>query len=285
MFEYADCDGVSCTNASGPRCVPLAGCWAFAAVFEERRSRVATETAENYLKAIYLLGRESPTGEAGMTRIAAAVGVTTGTATTMVKKLSAGKFARYERFGGVTLTPKGVQAALDILRRHRLVETFLVRTLGLDWSVVHDEAERLEHAISPRVLEALDRHLGHPAFDPHGDPIPGADGALAQRDLVPLSQCPAGASVILAQALDQREAALTFLRRHGLEVGAKLRVTSVEPGAGTLTVVNDAGEVVALSDLAARRVLVQVKKPGVMVSRVSDTAQSTGPTRREKKSR
>jgi DtxR family Mn-dependent transcriptional regulator len=165
---------------------------------------MATEAVENYLKAIYTLCRESPTGEAGMTRIASAVGVTTGTATSMIKKLARARLARYERFGGVSLAPKGTRVALDIIRRHRIVETFLVRTLKLDWSIVNEEAERLEHAISSRVLEALDRHLGHPEFDPHGDPIPGSNGRIAERSLQPLADCAAGERVTLAQVLDQR---------------------------------------------------------------------------------
>ncbi|MFM9958082.1 MAG: metal-dependent transcriptional regulator [Phycisphaerales bacterium] len=221
---------------------------------------MATETSENYLKAIYSLAAESPTGEAAMSRIAAAVGVTTGTATSMVKKLAGAKLARYERFGGVTLTSKGSKAALDILRRHRLVETFLVKTLKLDWSEVHAEAERLEHAVSPRVIEALDQHLGRPAFDPHGDPIPARDGALVEPELVSLADCKPSASGVIARVLDQREASLRFLRTHGLEVGSKVAVKAVEPGAGTITIANSRGAAVHLSDSAARRVLVHVTK-------------------------
>lgn len=218
---------------------------------------MATETAENYLKAIYTLARESATGEAAMSRIAAAVGVATGTATAMVKKLRAARLVRHERFGGVSLTPRGERAALDILRRHRLVETFLVRTLKLDWSLVHAEAERLEHAVSPLVLDALDRHLGRPAFDPHGDPIPRADGGLAQPELAPLSACGAGVSVRLGRVLDQREEVLRFLHRHGLEIGARLTVAAVELGAGTMLVRAERGEAVPLSLAAAGRLLVE----------------------------
>lgn len=226
---------------------------------------MATETVENYLKAIYTLSRESPAGEAAMTRIAAVLGVTTGTATSMVKRLKAAGLARYRRFGGVSLTGRGTRAALDILRRHRLLETFLVRTLGLDWSVVHAEAERLEHAVSPRVLDALDRHLGRPAFDPHGDPIPNAGGVMARPRTVRLSDCRPGDRGRLARALDQREEALRFLRRHRLEIGAALLVEAVEPGAGTM-VVRVAGRRVPLSDSAARRLLVELP-PGRAGSR------------------
>ncbi len=221
---------------------------------------MATETVENYLKAIYRLSLESPAGEASMTHIAAVVGVTTGTATSMVKKLASARLAKYQRFGGVSLSAKGTRAALDILRRHRLVETFLVETLKLDWAVVHDEAERLEHAISPLVLEALDRHLGNPSFDPHGDPIPSADGKLLEPRVVPLSECGEGAMGRLARVLDQREESLRFLRRHGLEVASRIAVESVEPGAGIIVVRAEDGRSVALSEVAASRVLVQVEE-------------------------
>lgn len=218
---------------------------------------LATETVENYLKAIYLLQREAAADEAPMGKIAAALGVTTGTATSMVKKLVAAKLARHERFGGVRLTAKGTRAALDILRRHRLVETFLVDTLGLDWSVVHDEAERLEHAISPMVLDALDRHLGRPAFDPHGDPIPRADGALQESEAMPMSELGAGDAARLVRVLDQRGDSLRFLRASGLKVGAMLRVVTIEPGAGVMRIRPDGGAVVSMSTTAASRVLVR----------------------------
>ena len=218
---------------------------------------LASETVENYLKAIYLVQREAAAGEAPVGKVAAALGVTAGTATSMVKKLVAAKLARHERFGGVRLTPKGTRAALDILRRHRLVETFLVDTLGLDWSVVHYEAERLEHAISPMVLDALDRHLGRPAFDPHGDPIPCADGAVQESEAMPMSELGTGDGARLVRVLDQRGDSLRFLRASGLKVGATLRVVAIEPGAGVMRIRPDGGTVVSMSTTAASRVLVR----------------------------
>ncbi|MCU0688390.1 MAG: metal-dependent transcriptional regulator [Phycisphaerales bacterium] len=232
-----------------------------------------TETVENYIKAIYILAGESPTREAAMSRVAQAVGVTTGTATSMVKRLAHAKLAKYERFGGVRLTAAGSRAALDILRRHRLVETFLVRTLKLDWSVVHDEAERLEHAISPLVLDALDRHLGHPTTDPHGDPIPRADGLIAEPDLRPLHACPVGTHARLARTLDQRQEALRFLREAGLEIDSHLTIRAVEPGAETMTLGNSAGRVVVISLHAARSILVHV---GASDGHSSRSASTTG---------
>lgn len=220
-----------------------------------------SETVENYLKAIYTLCRESPTGEAGMTRLAASVGVTTGTATTMVKKLATAKFVRYRRFGGVSLAPKGNRAALDIIRRHRLIETFLVETLNLDWSVVHVEAERLEHAVSPAVLAALDAFLGRPGVDPHGEPIPDADGRLhdAAR-LVAMTDCKPGARVRLARVLSQAAEFLEFLDRHHLKLDAVLTVESAEAGAGTVTVRTESGGTVAISEAAAGNLLVDVER-------------------------
>jgi DtxR family Mn-dependent transcriptional regulator len=216
---------------------------------------VATETVENYLKAVYTLCRESPAGEAAMSRIAALVGVTTGTATTMVKKLAAAKFARYERFGGVTLTLKGTKAAVDILRRHRLIETFLVETLKLDWSLVHDEAERLEHAVSPAVLEALDAHLGRPSADPHGDPIPDAHGKTREPRGEPLSSFPAGARVRVARIIDQDAAFLSFVARHGLRPGTRVAVVAVDGDAQSILVQGHGHPAVAMALSAAGRIV------------------------------
>lgn len=193
-----------------------------------------TETVENYLKAIHRLAGESPTGEAGMKAIGTMVGVATGTATAMVKRLAEAKLARYERFGGVRLTPKGEKAALDILRRHRLVETFLVNTLRLDWSIVHHEAERLEHALSPAVIEALDAFLGHPATDPHGDPIPKANGRIAPTGGAPLASFKPGEVVAVLRITDQDATFLTFAAAHALKPGESVEVAAVDPFAQTM---------------------------------------------------
>lgn len=215
---------------------------------------MATETVENYLKALYTLTRESPTGEAGMKSLATLVGVTTGTATTMVKRLAAAKLAKYERFGGVRLTAKGGAAAVDILRRHRLIETFLVQTLKLDWSVVHNEAERLEHAISPTVLEALDRHLGHPSHDPHGDPIPSAEGHLREPGGRPLTEFAPGTRVRVVRIADQDSTFLTFVAGNGLRPGSLIEVRALDSAAQTMCVQPKGRDHVALALTAAAKV-------------------------------
>lgn len=220
---------------------------------------MATETVENYLKAVYLLSRESATGEAGMKGIATVVGVTTGTATTMIKRLAEAKLAKYERFGGVKLTAKGEKAAIDILRRHRLIETFLVQTLKLDWSVVHDEAERLEHAISPIVLAALDAHLGHPSVDPHGDPIPSADGRVGDTGGEVMSSFESGAELRILRITDQDGAFLTFAAKNGLKPGALVDVVSVDAPAQAMLVRSRGEDAVSLAFAAAAKIVCEAR--------------------------
>lgn len=217
---------------------------------------MATVAVENYLKAILTL--EGPgNATVAIGDLAASVGVTPGTATTMAKKLATARLAKYERYGGVTLTAKGKKAAQAVLRRHRLIETFLVRTLGMDWSEVHEEAEHLEHAMSDRLLERLDRFLGHPAVDPHGDPIPDANGKLRETPLVAVARCRPGTKVRLARVLDQRAEFLQFLDRSDLRLDAIFLVQKAEPGAGTITVQIEKGQSVALSEAAAGNLLVE----------------------------
>src|SRR5215510_6250049 len=151
-----------------------------------------SSTVENYLKAIYqgqaALG--SDVRLVPMGQLAAALGVTPGTATTMVKALAESGLAEYEPYSGVRLTPAGEKLAGLVLRRHRLVEAFLVQVMGMSWAEVHEDAEQLEHVVSDRLIDRIDQMLGRPTHDPHGDPIPNADGAVAQRQLESLLTCP-----------------------------------------------------------------------------------------------
>ena len=139
-------------------------------------------TVENYLKAIFhaqlALPRKSDLVPMGL--IAATLGVVPGTATAMVKALSDAGLIKYEAYAGVRLTAAGEKLAAGVIRRHRLIEMFLVQVLGMSWSDVHDEAERLEHVVSERVIARMDEMLGHPAVDPHNDPIPEACRGAAQ---------------------------------------------------------------------------------------------------------
>src|SRR5438477_4591329 len=137
---------------------------------------MASITVENYLKQLYLEQQNSSEELVPMGKLATQMGVVPGTATSMVKALADSGLVDYEPRSGARLTRGGQQLALHVLRRHRLVELFLVKVLGLDWSEVHAEAEELEHAVSDKVLERIDSLLGHPSVDPHGDPIPPAKG-------------------------------------------------------------------------------------------------------------
>src|SRR5437762_1249253 len=186
--------------------------------------RVASSTVEDYLKQIYL--EQQPLKEAlvPMGRLAAAMAVTPGTATTMIKALAEANLVSYEPRSGVRLTRAGEQLALHVLRRHRLVELFLVKVLGLDWSEVHDEAEELEHAISQKVLDKIDKLLGHPSVDPHGDPIPSAKGKVSEERLAALPDVETGAKVRIARIVNQDAPFLQFLDRAGLKPGVVLTV-------------------------------------------------------------
>jgi DtxR family Mn-dependent transcriptional regulator len=218
------------------------------------RCVMATSTVEDYIKAIYALQHDL--GEAPVVRLAAALGVTKGTVTSMVHKLRDAGLARAERYGGVTLTPKGQRLALDVIRRHRLIEVFLVRTLKFDWSEVHEEAERLEHAVSRKFLERLDAFLGKPTIDPHGDPIPDAHGRLSERDESPLSDLARGARGVITRVSDQDPGFLGFAARHGLVPGARVAIVERIAEAESISVRCGRAAAVALSMGAAGKVLV-----------------------------
>src|SRR5215510_9393285 len=140
-----------------------------------------SSTVENYLKAIYL-GTHAPPGAEprlmAMGQLAAALGITPGTATTMVKTLAESGLVKYEPYAGVALTRAGRRLAGLVLRRHRLVELFLVQVMGFRWDEVHEEAEQLEHVVSDRLIDRMDDMLGRPGVDPHGDPIPDSKGVM-----------------------------------------------------------------------------------------------------------
>ena len=150
-----------------------------------------TRSKQDYLKALYALG---PEGESISTSaLAERLGVSAPSVTHMLGQLTRERLVIHTPRGGARLNAEGRRRALDMVRRHRILETFLVDVLGLDWSEVHADAEVLEHAISDRVLEAIDRLVGHPSEDPHGHPIPDRRGRLPRRTLVPLASLPAEA--------------------------------------------------------------------------------------------
>jgi DtxR family Mn-dependent transcriptional regulator len=222
---------------------------------------MATSTVENYLKQLYLEQHGGDGGMVPMGRIAAAMGVVPGTATSMVKALADSGLVEYEPRSGVRLTHSGEQLALHVLRRHRLVELFLVKSLGLDWSVVHDEADMLEHSISERVLERMDALLGHPTADPHGDPIPTAKGHLHEPRRISLADCPLEVPQTVARVLDQNPEFLQFAERNGLTPGSTVTVSRREPAAEAVKIRIPHHDEVSLGMAAAARILVEAPVP------------------------
>lgn len=208
---------------------------------------MATSTVEDYLKTILLEEQREPDALVTTGRIASAVQVAPGTATSMVKTLADSSLVSYEPYSGVRLTDAGRQLATHVLRRHRLVELFLVQVLGMDWSEVHEEAERLEHAISDNLLERMDAMLGRPAVDPHGDPIPDVHGQVAELDLSSLAVCPTGVKLCVARVDDQTAEFLRLVERRGLKPGSRLTVEERDPAADTVEIRLEDGERTHLS--------------------------------------
>jgi DtxR family Mn-dependent transcriptional regulator len=185
-----------------------------------------SSTVENYLKAIYVGETHLTAGQklVPMGQLAGALGIAPGTATTMVKALSESGLVLYEPYNGVRLTAAGEKLAARVLRRHRLIELFLVQVIGMNWDEVHDDAEQMEHVVSDRLIERIDEMLGRPEVDPHGDPIPTADGQLPHRALESLLTCPLHTPVTVARVTDQDAAFLRFIESHNLKPGQTIEV-------------------------------------------------------------
>ncbi|MFN7960850.1 MAG: metal-dependent transcriptional regulator [Thermoanaerobaculia bacterium] len=218
---------------------------------------MATSTVEDYLKHILLEEQRAPGERVSTGQIALALGVAPGTATAMIKTLSDSGLVVYEPYSGVHLTAAGGQLALHVVRRHRLVELFLVQVLGMDWSEVHSEADRLEHAISDRLLERMDEILGHPSVDPHGDPIPNAEGFVEMVALPSLLSCPLAAPVRLARVVDQSPEFLRLLERRGLTLGKTLSVVTRDEVSDTLELALTDGSALSLGFRAASKIFVE----------------------------
>ncbi|QAY63085.1 metal-dependent transcriptional regulator [Xylanimonas allomyrinae] len=191
-----------------------------------------TPVAQDYLKAVWSLLEWVPDGEpakASTGRLAERLGVGPSTVSEAVQRMSEQGLLVHEPYRGVGLTDRGRGYALVMVRRHRILETWLVQQLGYAWDEVHDEAERLEHAVSDRLVERLDALLGHPVRDPHGDPIPTPDGRVVRPDAVPLSVLDAGESGVIARISDADPADLRFLAGLGFALDVPVTVTARLP--------------------------------------------------------
>jgi len=217
-----------------------------------------SQTVENYLKTIYLAQLARGESElVPMGHLATSLGVVPGTATTMVKALAESGLVHYEPYMGVRLTKAGETLASLVLRRHRLIELFLVKMLGMSWAEVHDEAERLEHAVSERLIYRIDEMLGRPAVDPHGDPIPTADGTLAHTDYLSLMTGPMHVPLVVTRVIDQDAAFLRFLEQRHITPGSSVVIESREPAADAVLIRPAGADSVTMGQRAAASVLVR----------------------------
>jgi len=214
-------------------------------------------TVENYVKTIYQICLAGD-GQAATGQLAQALGVSPGTVTSMLKTLGESNLVTYTPYEGVRLTQAGEALALRIVRRHRLIELFLVRTLDLTWDEVHEEAENMEHAVSDRLVDRMDAFLGHPVADPHGDPIPRSDGSYETPASRSLAECNVGEEFLLARVIDQSPEFLRFLSSSGLPLGAEGRVVANGSEAGIVTV-KVAGKQTTLGRAAADKIRVTPK--------------------------
>ena len=240
-----------------------------------------SSTVENYLKAIFQaqLHLAKRTDLVPMGQLATTLGVVPGTATTMVKTLAESGLVRYEPYAGVRLTGSGEKLAAMVVRRHRLIELFLVEVMGMSWTDVHEEAELLEHAVSDRLIERIDEMLGRPAADPHGDPIPDADGVLERRPLDTLLTCPLHAAVTVQRVTDQDPEFLRFVERRELKPGETVEVLERDAAADSVRVRGKKDRAITIGARAASKVLVQLATTAALLLALPalTAAQTTPP--------
>jgi len=221
-----------------------------------------SSTVENYLKAIYkgTAALEAPQTLLPMGQLASALSVAPGTATTMVKTLAESGLVHYEPYAGVALTPAGERLAALVLRRHRLIELFLVRVMGYSWDEVHDEAEHLEHVVSDRLVDRMDQMLGRPEVDPHGDPIPDADGLVKPQEAQSLLTCQLNAPMTVTRVIDQDKAFLRFIEQHSLKPGELIEVEARDAAADSVQILASRERRITIGTRAASKLLVQAAR-------------------------
>jgi DtxR family Mn-dependent transcriptional regulator len=213
-------------------------------------------TEENYLKAIYHLSEGG--SKAVLTNaIADTMKTKAASATDMIKKLSSKNMVSYEKYYGVKITRQGKAAALAVVRKHRLWETFLVEKLNFNWDEVHEVAEQLEHIQSPLLIQKLDEFLGFPTNDPHGEPIPDASGVFKQQPQQPLHQQLLGYTGVIACVKDDDPKLLKYLEKIGAKPGKKLKIVNIEPYDGSLEIEIDRKKI-SVSKEVAQNILVHI---------------------------
>lgn len=219
---------------------------------------MTTLTVENYLKAVLQTTLRTGVDWVTTGQLATSMSVSPGTVTSMMKSLAEGGHAEYRPYEGVRLTTEGRAVAMRMLRRHRLIELFLAKTLDLSWDQVHEEAEHMEHAVSDRLIDRIDEYLLRPCTDPHGDPIPSAEGEMRVNEslAIPLSKIAAGTSIRIVRVVDQGAEFLRFLSDSGFTLQKQGIVRNNSTEAGIVTTEFD-GQSISLGHPAAAQILVE----------------------------
>jgi DtxR family Mn-dependent transcriptional regulator len=221
------------------------------------QSRSPSSSVGDYLKAIWELAVDSGEVAASTKGVAERLSVSAASVSNMFARLQETGLVEHERYRGATLTERGRREALRLVRRHRLIETFLLEHLGYPWQEVHGEAERLEHAVSDDFTERLAEFLGHPDHDPHGGPIPSPEGVLEADDSFPLSQAVAGKLLRISKVRDEDAEMLDYLGDRNLVPGRLLTIREVRALDGVVIVEDEEAEVYALGEPLARYVFVR----------------------------
>jgi len=226
-----------------------------------KKQEPLTQPVEDYLKAIYAIGKGS--GPAATNEIAQRLALAPASVSGMVRRLADQGFLAYERYHGVKLTETGRRAALRTLRRHRVIEAYLARALGMSWDRVHDEAERLEHAASDELVDRMAATIGEPVVDPHGAPIPTRDGAMDETEHTSLAELAVGASGVVARVTDEDPQMLRYLGELSIRPGKQITVKARAPFDGPITLAVGKQELSIGPALAAHVLIAPVRDKGV----------------------
>lgn len=210
---------------------------------------------ENYLKAIYHLSSEGET-EVSTNAIAEEMQTKAASVSDMMRRLSEKELVHYKKYQGVRISDEGARAALQVVRKHRLWEVFLVEKLKFSWDQVHDVAEQLEHIKSPLLIKRLDEFLGEPKYDPHGDPIPDERGEFKEKPQVPLTQTDINNDGIVVAVKDTNPMFLQHLDKIGIYLGAKIKTISITEFDGSMEILVDQKNKLFISKEVAQNVLV-----------------------------
>jgi DtxR family Mn-dependent transcriptional regulator len=225
---------------------------------KKNKDTQSTESVENFLKAVYSLEQRMASDEdrVSTNALSEMLSISAPSVTDMAQRLVDEGLIDYQRYRGIRLTDQGAGIALKMLRRHRLIELFLVKELGYELHEVHAEAENLEHAVSDQFVQALAAKLGHPSFDPHGDPIPNAEGVMVAPTLLPLSELPIHQQAQVSRFAAEDNALLQYTLSKGFKLRSDVEVIARDPFEGPLTVVID-GSTMVIGHTMAQNILVE----------------------------